>query len=290
MLRVVPTTEETRIDSRQLEVILQRRLALPLTGAPPSDPYGDSLQNKCNHVCRHDLPKLRWYRAFEATWGASNTDLDPHDGSYELYSPGYRPDLVALYQGHDHHHMVADCKVVSPFTTSTTQQDRARAAAVGMANTEEQMHEKVLGRAAFRRGRSGNFDRRTNTGSRVAVRADYTRAIALGTAVVPIVHEVFGGWGLRACRLFRRMARVHADRLDAGLATWATRSFSAYHSQRISVAIHTTAAKEILAGMSAPTAKRGKAQRGREHVQPGTRARDPQPHAQPGPAAGGRAA
>ena len=43
----------------------------------------------------------------------------------------------------------------------------------------------------------------------------------------------------------------NADRLDAALSTWSASSFASYHAQRISVAIHTAAAAEILTSASA---------------------------------------
>lgn len=59
------------------------------------------------------MAKERWYDVFESTWGATMTDLDPRNGSHEQYSPGYRPDLVAFYQGNSRMHLIADVKVVS---------------------------------------------------------------------------------------------------------------------------------------------------------------------------------
>eukprot|EP00966_Prymnesium_polylepis_P307809 7113157-Prymnesium_polylepis.2 len=69
---------------------------------------------------------------------------------------------------------------------STTQQDEPRAAAVGFANMEEPLHEKILGRKVFEPGR---LDRRKNEGGRVTVEADYKGAILKGHDVIPVVHE-----------------------------------------------------------------------------------------------------
>ena len=77
---------------------------------------------------------------------------------------------------------------------------------------------------------------------------DYRGALALGHTVVPIIMEVFGGWGPDACKLFRQAARCHRDLLDPVRTSWAARTFSAYHSQRVSVAIHYSAAAEIVTG------------------------------------------
>ena len=54
----------------------------------------------------------------------------------------------------------------------------------------------------------------TDEGSKVAVPGDYRGALALGHTVVPIIMEVFGGWGPDACKLFRQVARCHRDLLD----------------------------------------------------------------------------
>ena len=143
---------------------------------------------------------------------------------------------------------------------------------MGFANTEEPQHEKVLGRREFERGRPGRFNRRENLGSRVAVKADYAGGIRMGMEVVrPIVHEVFGGWGRRAVRLFRRLARTHDDTIDPALTSWACRSFTAYHAQRISTAIHVRSSAEILTGISAGLTGSTRGCRRGQHVQPGTR-------------------
>ena len=123
------------------------------------------------------------------------------------------------------------------------------------------------------------------------MRGDYRGAIALGHTIVPIVMEVFGGWGPDACKLFRQVARCHRDLLDPARTSWAARSFSAYHSQRISTAIHYSAAAEIVTGrrhavagvrrgMRQARAQRGGARRGRgghteRALQPPTRTAAP---------------
>ena len=128
--------------------------------------------------------------------------------------------------------------------------------------------EKVLGREAFERGQ---FNRRENTGSRVAVKSDYAGAIRLGHDVIPVIHEVFGGWGRRAVKLFHQLARCHNDKIHPGLSTWACSTWTAYHAQRISCALHTRAAAEIVTNL--------------HHLHIGTRApgqRTKRAHAPPG--------
>ena len=78
----------------------------------------------------------------------------------------------------------------------------------------------------------------------------------------------------RSYKLFRQAARCHRDLLDPVRTSWAARTFSAYHSQRVSVAIHYSAAAEIVTGrryavagirrgMRQARAQRGGARRGR---------------------------
>ena len=140
-------------------------------------------------------------------------------------------------------------------------------------------------------GTNKRFNRQRYDGSKVAVVGDYRGASALGHTVVPIVMEVFGGWGPDACKLFRQVARCHRDLLDPSRTSWAARSFSSYHSQRISVAIHYSAAAEIVTGrrhavagvrrgMRQARAQRGGARRGRgghteRALQPPTQAAAP---------------
>ena len=90
------------------------------------------------------------------------------------------------------------------------------------------------GATPFVRRRQGNFNRRENTGSRVAVTSDYAGALRLGHTVIPVVHEVFGGWGRRAVKLFHQLARCHQDELSPAHSSWACSSWTAYHAQRIS--------------------------------------------------------
>ena len=295
-LHAIPTNPQTTIPTEHMECILQRRLGLPLfpPPPPPHDRFGDSLQNECNHVTRHDIPKERWWEMLVETYGSEYTICDPADESAMEYSPTHIPDVGVLYHSNDGKHLLGDTKVVNPFTSAfKTQVHIARAAAVAFANTGESMKELVLGRKAISKppGTNKRFNRQKYEGSKVAVVGDYRGALALGHAVVPIVMEVFGGWGPDACKLFRQVARCHRDLLDPARTSWAARSFSAYHSQHISTAIHYSAAAEIVTGrrhavagvrrgMRQARAQRGGARRGRgghteRALQPPTRTAAP---------------
>ena len=119
------------------------------------------------------------------------------------YSPTHIPDVGVLYHSNDGKHLLGDTKVVNPFTSRfKTQALIDRAAAVAFANTGESMKELVLGRKAISKppGTNKRFNRQRYAGSKVAVPGDYRGGIALGHTVVPIIMEVFGGWGPDACK------------------------------------------------------------------------------------------
>ena len=62
------------------------------------------------------------------------------------------------------------------------------------------------------------------------------------------MHEVFGGWGRRAVhpQLFRQLARTHDDRIDRSQTSWACRTFTTYHAQRISLMVNYYSTDEII--------------------------------------------
>ena len=105
------------------------------------------------------------------------------------------------------------------------------------------------------------------------MKADYAGALAQRHTVIPVIHEVFGGWARQACILFRQLARTHNDEIDPCMTSWAARSFTAYHAQRISVAIHTRSADEIQTNIRCDltAATRGRRGAKRARVQAGTR-------------------
>ena len=66
--------------------------------------------------------------------------------------------------------------------------------------------------------------------------------------MVPVIHEVYGGFSPEAVTLLRHLGQANGAKLglDALKAPWAARSFQKFHGMRISVAFHTAAAEEIL--------------------------------------------
>ena len=86
------------------------------------------------------------------------------------------------------------------------------------------------------------------TGSSAASPGDYHYSLRRGHSVHAIIHETFGGFGPGAVALLYELGRKHGSRLgaDERTAPWCARSFRSLHSMKISVAIHTAAAREIL--------------------------------------------
>ena len=74
-----------------------------------------------------------------------------------------------------------------------------------------------------------------------------------GSAHLQVARAPLAPPPLTAPRLFRQMARGRADSIDAAESSWAARSFTAFHAQRISVAIHVPSAAEILRNLRTTT-------------------------------------
>ena len=91
---------------------------------------------------------------------------------------------------------------------------------------------------------------------RGGVYADYADPLSQGHAVLAIIHETYGGFGPEAVRLLYELSRAHGSRLgaDEAAAPWCARAFRSLHALRISVAIHTAAASEILETVRADAA------------------------------------
>ena len=80
------------------------------------------------------------------------------------------------------------------------------------------------------------------------INGDYAYALSRGHSVHAIIHETFGGFEPEAVALLYELGRRHGSRLgvDESAAPWCARSFRSLHALKISVAIHTAAASEIL--------------------------------------------
>ena len=81
--------------------------------------------------------------------------------------------------------------------------------------------------------------------------------ISLGCDVRPLLVETFGGVAPEFVDLLGELAKDRANRLNAGeydLTTWSARTWMAFSTQQLSVAIHSAAAFEIAHALGLATA------------------------------------
>ena len=127
--------------------------------------------------------------------------------------------------------------------------DLPRAAAVPFANTAEQVISKSRGRPAFQRppGNTSRFSRINNTGSRVAIPAEYAGAMQQGHEVIVALFEVTGAAHHEVVEFVDRLSAAHANKLPLDLAgvSWNTTTFTSYVAQHVSMALHKAAANEL---------------------------------------------
>jgi hypothetical protein len=123
-----------------------------------------------------------------------------------------------------------------------------RGAYVAFGNTAETAQELVNGREERGQPSDGTFNRRTGEGYVSPKPGDYAEARRRGVECVPLLVETLGGFSPQLIELVKEAAKARADKLTKGEydeATWATRGFSVFVMQRISVAAHVCAAEEI---------------------------------------------
>ena len=99
------------------------------------------------------------------------------------------------------------------------------------------------------RGTPGEaFKPRTGEGHVAYVKGDYERAEAQGVEMTELLIETYGGVAPSFLQLMREAATARANKLTSGeydQTTWSARTFTTFSMQRISVALHRAAAKEI---------------------------------------------
>ena len=103
----------------------------------------------------------------------------------------------------------------------------------------------------------GTFNPTTGGGYVSPVDGDYARAQGLGMQVAPLLVETFGGLGADLVGVLRAAAQWRADKLESSEydeTTWAARSWTTFATQRISVAVHYSAAFEIANALGLATA------------------------------------
>ena len=226
--------------------ILQRRLGLELTvlsniefsptQGKTIDRLGDALQNDHAHGARHNAVLRKWTSLLKSAFGAAVVRQEPKASA--VYSPGKIPDGVvfrnaAAMGGVKNKHLILEAKLVSPISTSNLgTADLGGRAALG--NTESQLNTDSLGTPA--------------RGNAPAKRGEYSAAMDLSHAVVMLIMETFGGFCAEARKLIDVCATKHGKRhgVESEIATWATRNYRSMYVQRISVALHTACANEIL--------------------------------------------
>jgi hypothetical protein len=150
------------------------------------------------------------------------------------FSPEYVPDAVRFNGKSRGKHVLYELKVGSPTASGAAGTARAGSLAA-FGNTLDAFLKTILGTPAA-------------DGTHSGADANYPTALRKGHTVTPIIMEVFGGFSPGAASLLDELAKKHGASLgaDEDAAPWCARSFKAYHSQRISVALHLAAADEIL--------------------------------------------
>ena len=250
-LNAVPKLKGFRMPTWALRLQMQRRLGLPLLAATAAagrrsrhgrlfDSLGDvaAADGESGHQTRHFLINKAVFDALRRVYGGQ-ARREPDN--YYGYS-NHRPDIALLVEGNL---TALDLKVFDPLGSEPAKADE-RGAYVAFGNTEEAANARVLGR--LERVGDGRYNRRTGVGPVAAVTSDYERALQAGVRCVPMLVETFGGFGPGLMGVLRqaddwRQGRLVSSEYDE--TTWAARSYMAFVTQRISVAIHISLAQEI---------------------------------------------
>ena len=161
------------------------------------------------------------------------------------WAPDACPDLVSEFNGQDGGHVLGEVKVYNSIVAAPSELMRGATRAFGA--TEAHLRSEILGARAADGGAS--LPRCYMRGPRAGMprEAKYEQALSRGHTVVPLIAEVWGGFAADAMTFLRRLSRSRGDRLDVEehSATWATRSFSSYYGQRLSIAATSGVAIEI---------------------------------------------
>ena len=205
------------------------------------DKYGDVAQNdgESGHQTRHFLILNALYDALRRVYGGQ-VRREPADLTE---SCDHRPDLALLLEGVL---TVFDLKVFAPIGSDAGEVE-LRGGFVGFGNTAPAGQLLVHGRRE-RLGPPANFNARTGVGYVSPKDGDYARAEALGLRVVLMLVETFGGLGPALVEELRKGAEWRANKLSASEydeTTWSARTFMAFTTQRLSVAVQYSAAQEV---------------------------------------------
>ena len=256
-LNAVPRYAPFRLPSPLLRIALQRRLGLPLlsavsavgrcsAGGTPQDCFGDTALAlaRRGHGTRHNLVRDAIFDAMRRVWG-TQARYEPKD--YHDYSD-HRPDLTLMAD----ELTVYDLKVFDPLGSDSAAFS-IRGSHVAFGNTLPGAREKVLGRRERGAANGKAFCPTTGEGYAAEVHGDYARTRRLGITVTLLLVEAFGGLGADLVQLLERASAIREERLEAAEydeATWSTRKFIPFVTQRISVALQRGVANEILESLN----------------------------------------
>ena len=162
--------------------------------------------------------------------------------NYEDYSD-HRPDLTLMLD----RFLALDLKVFDPLCADAAEVPM-RGAFVAFGNTAPEATRVVNGR--LQRGAPSDkaFNPRTGDGYVAPFPGDYARAQKAGVEVDALLVEPSGACGPRLAELLVEAAEARSNKLTSSEydeTTWSARTWLAFVRQRISVAIHFAAAKEI---------------------------------------------
>ena len=93
----------------------------------------------------------------------------------------------------------------------------------------------------------------------------YTRAEAAGVTATALLFETFGGFSPAVVQLLKTLANDRQNRLTAReyeQTTWSARTWHAFNAQKLSVAVHYSAALEIAHALRMPTTGDGRSNPG----------------------------
>jgi hypothetical protein len=143
--------------------------------------------------------------------------------------------------------LLGDVKLFDPLGGEPAKVERHGALA-GFANTLPVAKRKMFGLAANKDARAANSNRSTGMGSWEAFSGDCDVAIRRGCELQPLLFETFGGFSPGVMDLLGRLDHLRSGRLTPAEyreASWSTRKWRPFATQRLSVQLHMAAAGEI---------------------------------------------
>ena len=187
------------------------------------------------HAERHTTLLRVIDRLLSGVWGG-RVRREPQD--HAAYSR-HRPDLVLLGLGQASVNILCDLKLFSPFSSDPAAV-QAPGARVGFGNTRPRARKITHG-----------VPQRSSPGERdyvAPVDGDYAEPLAAGLEVVTMLFETLGGFSPDFVSVLQRAAAEVSNKLSSNQydeTTWSARSWMAFASQQLSVAVQLAVADEI---------------------------------------------